>query len=415
MTLTAHLIDSGFTDSHDTYNGLSAASDGNIYYVLCVESWTQGGHVLCYDPPARRTSLVADLTAACGEADARAVPQNKSHVHFHEHAGKLYFASHVGIYSIVGGREVMPIPPEGIAPYPGGHFLAVDLATRRVEELALVPGGEGILSMTLDGPRGKAYGITWPTGRLLELDLASRAIRDYGQISGDGESRSGPAYRTICRALTVDPRDGAVYFTTSEGWIYRLRNGQLARVEGDDLRKDYFGQYDPASPGHMGYNWRQTIWRDPYIYGVHGNSGYLFQFDPAAERVELIDRITSEPSRRSGMFDQFSYGYLGFTLGPDGHTLYYLTGGPLYEDGRRVAGKASTARGESKGEENLHLVTYDLDARRYIDHGAILLDNGQRPSYVNSIAVGRDGAVYFLTRVAPGGHAGLARLDKIVV
>ncbi len=34
----------------------------------------------------------------------------------------------------------------------------------------------------------------------------------------------------------------------------------------------------------------------------------------------------TEPSRRSGMYDEFSYGYLGFTLGPDGHTLYYLTG-----------------------------------------------------------------------------------------
>ena len=51
------------------------------------------------------------------------------------------------------------------------------------------------------------------------------------------------------------------------------------------------------------------------IYGVHGNSGYLFRFDPVREQVEVLDRITSEPSRRSGMFDEFSYGYLGFTLG----------------------------------------------------------------------------------------------------
>ena len=63
------------------------------------------------------------------------------------------------------------------------------------------------------------------------------------------------------------------------------------------------------------------------------------------------------------MFDQFSYGYLGFTLGPDGRTLYYLTGGPIYENGRRVTGRSSTAKGESKGAENLHLVTYDIPAR----------------------------------------------------
>jgi hypothetical protein len=35
----------------------------------------------------------------------------------------------------------------------------------------------------------------------------------------------------------------------------------------------------------------------------------------------VLGRITSEPSQRAGMFDQFSYGYLGFALGPDGDTL----------------------------------------------------------------------------------------------
>jgi len=172
-------------------------------------------------------------------------------------------------------------------------------------------------------------------------------------------------------------------------------------VEGDDLRKDYFGLYDPSSAGHMGYNWRQTFWRqaDKMIYGVHGNSGYLFRFDPGAPRVALLDRITSRPSQRSGMFDQFSYGYLGFTLGPDGRTIHYLTGGPVYEAGRRVEGKKETAKGESKGLENLHLITYDVEALGYTDHGPIFLESGDRPAYVNSIAVGKDGSVYALSRV----------------
>jgi len=88
------------------------------------------------------------------------------------------------------------------------------------------------------------------------------------------------------------------------------------------------------------------------------------------------------------MYDQFSYGYLGFALGPDGRTLHYLTGGPVYVDGKRVVGKAATAMGESKGIENLHLVTYDIPTGRYTDHGPLFLDNGERPAYVNSIAVG---------------------------
>jgi hypothetical protein len=216
--------------------------------------------------------------------------------------------------------------------------------------------------------------------------------------------------------MTVNPEDGAVYFSTSEGAIHRYRYEQDAVevVKGDDLKKDYFGLYDPSSAGHMGYNWRQTFWHAPNraVYGVHGNSGYLFKFEPGTQTVEVLDRITSLASKRSGMFDQFSYGYLGFAPGPDGRTIYYLTGGAVYEDGKRVRGKEATAKGESKGRENLHLITWDIPEQKYTDHGPIFFSSGERPNYVNSIAVGKDGAVYALSRVS---EADGARTDLIVI
>src|SRR3978361_1282433 len=97
-------------------------------------------------------------------------------------------------------------------------------------------------------------------------------------------------------------------------------------------------------------------------------SGLRSRLNPASEHVEVLDRITSEPSRRSGMFDEFSYGYLGFTLGPDSHTLHYLTGGQGYENGKRITGLATTAKGEAKGIEDLHLVTYDIENPRVVDN-----------------------------------------------
>jgi hypothetical protein len=103
------------------------------------------------------------------------------------------------------------------------------------------------------------------------------------------------------------------------------------------------------------------------------------------------------------MFDQFSYGYLGFTLGPDGRTLHYLTGAPIYVNGKRLAGKGTTAMGEAKGLEDLHLITYDIPTGRYADRGAIFYQNGQRPLYINSIAVGKNGNVYFLARITENG------------
>ena len=155
----------------------------------------------------------------------------------------------------------------------------------------------------------------------------------------------------------------------------------------------------------MGYNWRQVIWypTTKMFYGVHGNSGYLFSFDPKNTKIEVLDRITSLPSKRSGMFDQFSFGYLGFILGPDGRTLFYLTGAPVYQNGKRIVGKSTTNTGEAKSLENLHLITYDIPTGKYADQGPVFYANGQPPLYVNSIAIGTDGKIYSLARVTENG------------
>jgi len=405
--LIARTYNSGFALAHDTYNGMGTGSDGKIYYVLSSESYEVGAKMFAYDPATDKISSCGDLTEACGEKDLKTIVQGKSHVTFVESGGKLYFATHVGYYSIIDGMEKIGTPPEGFKPYPGGHFLAYDMKTGQFEDFGKAPRGEGILSMTMDKHRGRLYGFTWPTGVFIYYDLATKKLKDLGPTSRLGENGKGDQYRTICRSLVVDPGDGSCYFTTGDGDIFRYRYDRdaIEKVGGDDMRKDYFGLYDPTSPGHMGYNWRQTVWYEPgkAVYGVHGNSGYLFRFIPGGPRVEVLERLTSLPSKRSGMFDQFSYGYLGFTLGPDGRTLHYLTGGPVYVDGKRVTGKKSTAMGESKGIENLHLVTYDIPTGTYRDQGAIFFENGDRPLYVNSIAVGKDGTVYSLSRITEGG------------
>jgi len=406
--LVARTYNSGFELAHDTYNGMGTGSDGKIYYVLSSQSYETGAQMYCYDPATDKIKHLGDLTEACGEKGAKTIVQGKSHVTFVESKGKLYFATHVGYYSIIDGMEKIGIPPAGFKPYPGGHFLAYDTKTGKFQELAKAPRGEGILTMNMDVQRGRLYGITWPSGSFLRYDLAGKDLKDFGPMSKQGENGKGQEYRTLCRSIVVDPRDGSAYFTTGDGDIlaYRHDSDSVELVKDEDMRKDYFGLYDPTSPGHMGYNWRQVVWckAENAAYGVHGNSGYLFRFDPRIPQITVLDRITSMPSKASGMFDQFSYGYLGFTLGPDGHTLHYLTGGPVYVDGKRMRGKATTAMGESKGTENLHLITYDIQAGKYTDQGPIFYANGERPAYVNSIAVGKDGTVYTLARITENGR-----------
>ncbi len=407
-TLVATTYNSGFELAHDTYNGMYAASDNKIYYVLSSQSIDIGGKMYMYDPATNKTTLCGDLSEACGEKGLKTIVQGKSHVKFVESNGKLYFATHIGYYSMVDGMEKMGIPPAGYKEYPGGHLLAYDLKIGKFDDLATAPHKEGILAMSMDTKRDVIYGLTWPTGYFFRYDMAKKEMKDFGSMAGDGENGIGKKFRTVCRSIAVDPEDGSAYFTTSEGTIYRCRSGatSLEPLE-ENMKKDYFGLYDPSSPGHMAYNWRQTVYSptDKCFYGVHGNSGYLFKFDPKAERIEVLDRLTSDLSKRSGMFDQFSYGYLGFEISKDKKTLYYLTGAPIYKEGKRVAGKSSTAMGEAKGLEDLHLVTYDIPTGKIKDRGAVFYKNGDRPLYVNSIAVAKDGTVYTLARINENGKS----------
>jgi hypothetical protein len=403
-TLTAKHYYSGFSRAHDTYNALSAASDGQIYYILSSDNHEIGGQMFAYDPASDSIRFIGDLTEICGEKDLKAIPQGKSHVRFYERNGKLYFSTHVGYYQLIDGMDRLPEQaPEGYALYPGGHFLSYDLETGAFEKLALVPNGEGMVSMTMDRDRGHLYGITWPYGNFIHYDVDQNVLKNLGPISHKGEAGTpGTDFRSLCRSLFVDAELADVYFSVADGDIftYNPETQFLRKLENVDLRLDYFGHYDPTRPGSMCYNWRKIFWhpKEQVAYGVHGNSGYLFRFDPRTEKVELVERITSEPSRKSGMFDQFSYGYLGFQLGPDDETIYYLTGGPIFENGKRLKGEDAIAKGAARGLENLHLITYHLPTHTYKDHGAVFYEDGERPTYVNSIAVGADGAVYTLAR-----------------
>lgn len=407
--LIANPIYSGFKLAHDTYNALSAGSDGKIYYILSSESIDQGGKMYRYDPLDDRTELLGDLTAICGEAGLKAIPQGKSHVPFFETENKLYFGTHVGFYEMVRGMERLPeSPPPGYALYPGGHFIVYHIRNKVFEDLGKLPDGEGILTMEMDRQRKQLYALSWPTGNFIHLDLESGNMKSLGSVYNKGEAGApGKDFQVICRSMVLDPGTGTVYFTNGEGKIFfynPIDGSDIRLLEGIDLRLDYFGVYDPTHPGSMAYNWRKIFWyaSENVAYGVHGNSGYLFRFDPRNKTLELMERITSLPSKKSGMFDQFSYGYLGFELGPDNETVYYLTGGPVIEEGKKAGPSIEISKGAAKGLENLHLVTYHIPSKKYLDHGPVFYPDGNIPTYVNSIAVAQEGTIYTLARFQNG-------------
>lgn len=380
--LSARWHDSGFAHGEDHYNALNFASDGKLYYVICSKGIDVGAQMFSFDPATGVSKHLGDLTEAVGEKGRKAVPQGKSHVSFFEHKGKLYFATHLGYYRHEGGKEIVGDPPPGYQPYPGGHFLAYDMATGKFEDLAIAPEREGIITMSMDKRLGKLYALTWPSGYFLSYDLATRKLQNHGLTAGKGERGVGSEFRVVCRSIAVDPLTAHASFTTADGDLiyYDPQAGKLKKEEGATLRRDIFGQWNPDVAGSMAYNWRQTVFYKPgnVFYGVHGGSGMLFRYNSSGKEFYIEERIASQKSRDLGMYDSFRYGYLGLTLGPDGHTLYYLTGTP--------------------GGEEIRFVTYDIPARRYFDHGALVLEDGRRPTWAQGIAVGPDKRVYTVSK-----------------
>jgi hypothetical protein len=374
----------------ESYNGLGLASNGKLYYTIDSAAYNVPGQMYSFDPATKAITHIADLNAASGQGDATAIAQGKSHVSFVEDHGKLYFATHLGYYRRERGVERMATPPNGYRPYPGGHFLFYDLKTGKFDSLAIAPRGEGIISFNMDVQRQRLYGITWPTGHFLRFDLKTHQLKDLGGFFSGGETGTlGSTYRAICRSIVIDPRDGSVYFTTGDGAIhqYYFTTEQVQTVAGVSLRRDYFGKFDPTQPG-MAYNWRAAVWdaNDDCIYAINGASGYLFRFDPATRQVEVLERLTSEPSRRAGMNDKYSYGYLGLVLNRQKNTLYYLTGSPLPSG--------------SKEDQGTHLITFDIAARTYQDHGQIMLDNGEPASGEQALVVdSRSNTIYTLSNI----------------
>jgi len=407
--MVVKLHHSGFVNAHDTYNAISKASNGKIYYILSSDKMDVGCQMYVFDPVTNKISYLADITAKCGEANTNTIPQGKSHVDFYEYNGKLYFATHVGVYEIIDGIERMPVSPSGgYQLYPGGHILAYDLNTGEFEDMGIPCPNEGIVTMAMDTIRGHIYAISWPHGNFIHYNVKTGKLINKGPIAGQGEAgMPGNTYRVLCRSILVD-KAGNAYFSNVEGLIskYHPDDETINLLDNVSLKLDYFGKYDINRPGNMGYNWRKILWHNQQnlAYGLHGNSGYLFRFDPQKPIIEVIERLTSEPSRKSGMFDQFTFGYLSFQLSADQQRILYLTGAPIYKKGQRINGNANIYVG-SKGDENLHLVSYHISQKKYIDHGPVYYTGGCSPTYVNSMAVSNDGRIFTMGRFKRSGKA----------
>ncbi|MDA9771664.1 hypothetical protein N9D02_11570 [Emcibacteraceae bacterium] len=395
-SITAKRYFTNFAQSKGNYNGITAMSDGLVYYVLCSGDLDIGAQMYSYNPKNDQIKHLADLTEAVGEKDLKAIPQGKSHVNFYEYEGKLYFATHVDFYTLVDGKEIMGIPPEGYKPYQGGHILSYDLKSGELEDLGVASSSRGgILAMAMDTDRGRIYGITWPSGDVFRYDVKKKEAKDLGKFFADGEEGNGDRFQVLSRSLTVSTLNGSVFFNNALGEIYEYVYDQdeIVKVETENLKKDYFGFVSSRS---MGYQWRQSVWSesDQKIYGVHNESEYLFSLDPTTRKVELIERLASQTSKKAGVN---GYGFsLGLVLSHDDSTIYHISHAYPSEQEFEEFGSDAVDQLILK---NHHVISYNLKEKKYSDLGEIIFEDGSEPIHINSLTLGLDGNFYALATI----------------
>src|SRR6476659_9454696 len=71
--LVAKIHDSHFPIAHDSYNSISPASDGKVYYVLSSEAYNTAAQMYSFDPATQKIEHLGDLNEACHQNEKKAI------------------------------------------------------------------------------------------------------------------------------------------------------------------------------------------------------------------------------------------------------------------------------------------------------------------------------------------------------
>ncbi len=353
------MVDDGFTYGDSNYNSIIQASDGNVYYVICSHNKNSGAYMFRYNPRTEQLDTIGDLTEIVGEDRTKTINQGKVHCDFYEVNGKLYFGTHAGAWDMT---------------YPGGHYMSYDLKTGEFEDFGIGVEHQGLVALSMDTKRMRMYGITWPGYQFAYYDV-NTGRKKYWATAWAPVIKQGP------RSIAVDPRTGNAYWHNMDDTIvcYNYEKDEI-----ETLREPRFNApiFNIPLDKSVECVWRSIQWSEAMqrFYGIMYYSDWLFSFDPETKELEVIDRISSAPNRKSG---NTYYSSLAFKLSPDGRTAYYIAPAEVPTPGKT-----------NEKHEQLHVVTYDIPLRRYVDHGPIVLDDGRTPRYCQGLEIGKDGNLY---------------------
>ncbi len=370
---------------------LTAVGD-RLYFSLCSHRIDEHAQVHVWDCREERLSTLAGLDDLYA-AERGAVGQGKVHTGYLEHEGWLYWGTHFGYYrSDLQGRR----------PYPGGHLVAMDLASGRLEDRGIVVPGEGIVALHLD-PRTRAlYIVTWPSATLVRYDLAARRFTSLGSHQTRPRADDG-----ACRHFGTDPTgrpvlcraDGAVLVVEDDGTLQTTPVNLIQAVGRVAEEKGF--QIHPLLPA----SWRVLTGREwperfpKTVPGLIQRFAAWPQFNNMWSAV-LADAPTGDLIALSGVcsmafrlrLEAGEARYLGQLCPDDERGLLPrmgATSAACWGGGRvlyHLSARFSDTAGGAGFHSRIHLLSLDADTGQTVDHGRVAIEDGRELVYAYTLA-----------------------------
>lgn len=393
------VFEAGYKEGDCSYNGVYIATNNKIYFSINSHVLTFGVRIYETDPSTKKTEIFWDAAKELPDLHEGHVEQGKIHSPLSEVNGELICATHTGWYvkdHTISGTNMV------LKPYMGGYVLAIDLETAKTRIISkpfqnypitfsfkggpLTMLGEAIITSIFDRAKNLYYAISFPKARLAKIDIVTGQTTIYSSRQAKAETvpqfldteqkNPNPNYEWILRALALDD-EGNVFGCNGKGEIWKY----------DPIKDDIIlmkARIEDAI-GHENYKalsyqnqWRTILWDniDKVFYGIQWGNSWLFKYDPRKDKIEPI--IKWIPEVEFNYNNKAMMGFLGFTMGPN-HVLYGF---------RHVPAQEGT------NDLSVHLLTYDLNNKRFIDHGKVMTEDSYTILYAESCAIAENGDAY---------------------
>jgi len=377
------------------WQGMIAASDGACYFGSSTHSPLHGSSFFKFEPGADRLTVLAeDMTKVCGEDLSKTPPQGKIHSPIVEHAGWLYFTTHLSNYWEPAMSE-----------YTGAHVIGYELSSGRFRDFGVVRPRYTIYSaIQVDPFHDKLYVFVVPFApedvqrdgsHLYQLDIGTGEKRDLGVV--------GQKQRSCTYYLFIDPK-GDCWFTLwknhwplswDHGDLYQYDAGAgLLRCHKDGLPLGRLAP-DGAPAAEKLKTERSWSWAEP----LPGNRRCLFTtgwLGGGDERLWLFDPTKSIQTGEA--FQPLAYiGPTFLSVAYDGKDRVYYVQYRDHAAGRTHWTEAvrDYPRADIHFPDDLHLRSVGIEPdSRVVDHGKIVDQENRHVSMIEALAADAQGNVY---------------------